>query len=188
MRPCSSLATRRVLVLSYLPWTISTPILPLQPEIRVTLYRSVPLLQWESAPSTVIITRQITRRFIALQWVSITYTPCCVLTTNVLLVLHPRHKLHYFKTAGWEVEWIETAHNIVREEFDRTYAFMDIDNEAVPTVKVSFIHFRVLLLISTSRRHRLPTYLMIYPPSLLPSHPSCATNSTDISALTLSRS
>jgi hypothetical protein len=34
------------------------------------------------------------------------------------LVLHPRHKLHYFKSAGWEDEWIETARSIVREEFD----------------------------------------------------------------------
>ena len=52
------------------------------------------------------------------------------------LVLHPRHKLHYFKTAGWEEEWIDTAHNIVREEFDRTYAFMDFDDEVVSMSKV----------------------------------------------------
>lgn len=47
------------------------------------------------------------------------------------LVLHPRHKLHYFKSAGWEDEWIETARSIVREEFDRTYAFMDLDERVV---------------------------------------------------------
>jgi hypothetical protein len=45
-------------------------------------------------------------------------------------VLHPRHKLHYFKKAGWEEAWIETAWEIVRAEFDQTYAFMDIDAEA----------------------------------------------------------
>jgi len=44
-------------------------------------------------------------------------------------VLHPRHKLHYFKTAGWEDAWIETARNIVQDEFDRTYAFMDVERE-----------------------------------------------------------
>ena len=32
-------------------------------------------------------------------------------------VLHPRHKLHYFKKAGWEEGWIETARDIVRAEF-----------------------------------------------------------------------
>jgi hypothetical protein len=32
--------------------------------------------------------------------------------------------------AKWEDAWIETAHAIVREEFDRKYAFMDINNEA----------------------------------------------------------
>jgi hypothetical protein len=48
------------------------------------------------------------------------------------LVLHPRHKLHYFKTAGWEKTWIEAAKTIVREEFDRTYAFMDIESNVEP--------------------------------------------------------
>jgi hypothetical protein len=55
---------------------------------------------------------------------------------NNLLVLHPRHKLHYFKTAGWEPEWIKAVQDIVREEFDRTYAFMDWDNEIVSKNKV----------------------------------------------------
>ena len=34
------------------------------------------------------------------------------------IVLHPRHKLAYFKTQGWEGDWIETAYNLVHEEFD----------------------------------------------------------------------
>ena len=55
---------------------------------------------------------------------------------NNLLVLHPHHKLHYFKTAGWEPEWIKAAHNILWEEFERTYAFMDWDNEMIPKHKV----------------------------------------------------
>ena len=44
-----------------------------------------------------------------------------------LLVLHPRHKLEYFKGAGWEASWIKAAREIVRDEYDRSYAFMDID-------------------------------------------------------------
>jgi hypothetical protein len=36
-------------------------------------------------------------------------------------VLHPRHKLSYFKTAGWDQEWIEAAENICRDEFERKY-------------------------------------------------------------------
>jgi hypothetical protein len=51
-------------------------------------------------------------------------------------VLHPRHKLQYFKNAGWEDSWIETARVIVRDEFDQTYAFMDIDSEPDLTDKV----------------------------------------------------
>jgi len=49
-------------------------------------------------------------------------------------VLHPRHKLHYFKKAGWEEGWIETAQDIVRAEFDQTYAFMDVDVNDPDTV------------------------------------------------------
>ena len=38
-----------------------------------------------------------------------------------LAVLHPQHKLAYFAKAGWEPDWIATARDIVRAEFDRTY-------------------------------------------------------------------
>ena len=39
-----------------------------------------------------------------------------------VIVLHPRHKLKYFEHAGWEPEWITTAKDIIRDEFDRSYA------------------------------------------------------------------
>jgi hypothetical protein len=45
--------------------------------------------------------------------------------SNLLLVLHPRHKLQYFKNAGWQDEWIERAEEIVRTEFDLSYGSMD---------------------------------------------------------------
>lgn len=38
-----------------------------------------------------------------------------------MLVLHPRHKLDYFKMAKWDKEWIDAARQIVRDEFERTY-------------------------------------------------------------------
>jgi hypothetical protein len=62
----------------------------------------------------------------------------------LVTVLHPRHKLSYFKSAGWDHEWIETAQQLVRDEFDLNYAGMDeVDsgndselNVAVETPKV----------------------------------------------------
>jgi len=36
-------------------------------------------------------------------------------------VLHPRHKLQYFRNAGWENEQIETAEAIVRARFESKY-------------------------------------------------------------------
>jgi len=51
-------------------------------------------------------------------------TYCDLLNSN-LLVLHPRHKLKYFKKHNWEATWIDTARQIVRDEFDRSDAAMD---------------------------------------------------------------
>jgi len=38
-------------------------------------------------------------------------------------VLHPRHKLAYFKNAGWEDEWIKTAEHIMCKEYEHLYAY-----------------------------------------------------------------
>lgn len=48
------------------------------------------------------------------------------------LVLHPRHKLSYFKTAGWEQEWIETANELVRDAFERSYKQEDARDQDKP--------------------------------------------------------
>jgi hypothetical protein len=40
-------------------------------------------------------------------------------------VLHPQHKLEYFKNAGWEQAWIEEAEAIVRAEFERSYKYAE---------------------------------------------------------------
>ena len=69
-------------------------------------------------------------------------------------VLHPRHKLQYFEKAGWKDTWIKTSREIVRTEFDQTYAFMDIDelSDAPPPPSVCFFF----------SLHLIPTYLF-YP-------------------------
>jgi hypothetical protein len=45
-------------------------------------------------------------------------------STN-FLVLHPRHKLHYFKNEGWQDNWIERAEEIIRTQFDLSYGSLD---------------------------------------------------------------
>ena len=47
-------------------------------------------------------------------------------------MLHPRHKLAYFKTARWEDDWIVTAEQLVREEYMQSYA-NDVVSEAEVT-------------------------------------------------------
>src|SRR5260221_845641 len=61
---------------------------------------------------------------IAMGMLSGWFSPVVIL--NILYsVLHPHHKLNYFKKAGWDDTWIKTAQEIVCAEFDQTYAFMD---------------------------------------------------------------
>ncbi|TFY76101.1 hypothetical protein EWM64_g7913 [Hericium alpestre] len=48
---------------------------------------------------------------------------------RIAMVLHPRHKLAYFKAARWEQDWIDTARNVVREEFDRSYASREVEDD-----------------------------------------------------------
>lgn len=37
------------------------------------------------------------------------------------LVLHPKYKLKYFADAGWDQTWIDTARQILRDEWDARY-------------------------------------------------------------------
>ncbi|KIK04055.1 hypothetical protein K443DRAFT_93909 [Laccaria amethystina LaAM-08-1] len=39
---------------------------------------------------------------------------------QITMILHPRHKLKYFESTGWQEDWIVTAQSIVCNEFDRT--------------------------------------------------------------------
>ncbi|GLB35657.1 hypothetical protein LshimejAT787_0212220 [Lyophyllum shimeji] len=45
---------------------------------------------------------------------------------RIAMVLHPRHKLTYFKNNGWEDRWIKDAEKITRDEFERNYP-LDIE-------------------------------------------------------------
>ena len=50
--------------------------------------------------------------------------------SNIVLqytVLHPQHKLQYFKNANWLPGWINIAKNIVREVFKCSYASGDVE-------------------------------------------------------------
>ncbi len=43
-------------------------------------------------------------------------------------VLHPCHKLKYFKKCNWEEAWVDVAHNIVCKEFNQLYAPLEDDS------------------------------------------------------------
>jgi hypothetical protein len=59
-------------------------------------------------------------------------------TYRIAMVLHPTHKLTYFKKASWEKEWIKTAEELVCEEFQDHYAVPeDSDDEAPIDINTS---------------------------------------------------
>ncbi|KAG2741588.1 hypothetical protein P692DRAFT_201677760, partial [Suillus brevipes Sb2] len=42
-------------------------------------------------------------------------------TYQIAMVLHPQHRLSYFKAAHWPDKWIQTVDQLVRREFKRSY-------------------------------------------------------------------
>jgi len=48
---------------------------------------------------------------------------------TVILVLHPHYKLEFFKRNNWDELLIEVAHEIVQDEFDRSYWLLDIEGD-----------------------------------------------------------
>ena len=54
---------------------------------------------------------------------------------TVIQVLHPRHKLEYFRRHNWDEPSIEAARNIVQVEFNRSYCKSDVegDNGTTPS-------------------------------------------------------
>jgi hypothetical protein len=45
-------------------------------------------------------------------------------------VLHPHHKLQYFKTAGWQYDWIQTTETLVHNEFECSYLSTNDNNNS----------------------------------------------------------
>ncbi|KIM52383.1 hypothetical protein SCLCIDRAFT_53909, partial [Scleroderma citrinum Foug A] len=49
---------------------------------------------------------------------------------HIAMVLHPRYKLEYFKQAGWTLEWVATAQNLVRNTFKTSYVSCHLPGDA----------------------------------------------------------
>ena len=56
--------------------------------------------------------------------------PFCSFLTFFMAVLHPRHKLAYFKAQGWEESWVDAACDIVHKEYNRSYASARPDSDS----------------------------------------------------------
>ena len=81
------------------------------------------------------------------------YSNISYVLISIYLVFHPCHKLEYFKKHNWEELWIQTAHEIVREEFNRSYAAMDIGvDEGSMQVDSNNDTIRFFLLLLNFRR------------------------------------
>ena len=85
--------------------------------------------------------RPIILRFFVSQWVIFLCYSCVLFITQhpSYSVLHPRHKLQYFKNVGWEQEWIDTAKEIVCDEFNRSYYNIEVEDEDDKAFMVCFL-------------------------------------------------
>jgi len=92
-------------------------------------------------------------------------------------VLHPCHKLAYFEAAGWDQHWINTAKDLVREQFESKYAMLpatkdkhhgNVESGALHSKSpVSCIYHLLYLNSDSSTRFKvLKTSLIIYRLSL----------------------
>ena len=102
-----------------------------------------------------------------------------------LVVLHPSHKLVYFAQAGWPDEWRATAEEIVRAEFERAYADIEIlDSNEAPLVSNCPPTSGVTLTSCNSARNWMitlrTTFLMLYQSFRHLQRPRCMTNSLAI--------
>ncbi|KAG1841473.1 hypothetical protein C8R48DRAFT_781379 [Suillus tomentosus] len=50
-------------------------------------------------------------------------------TYRISMVLHPQHKLAYFKAAQWEDGWIKTVEQVVCKEFEDSYSSINDDSD-----------------------------------------------------------
>jgi hypothetical protein len=85
----------------------------------------------------------------------------------LLEVLHPHHKLAYFKAQDWEDPWIETARNLVCEEFNRSYTSFASSNadDADDNAKGSVNNVRF-----TSPPYFFLTYFLVFSSGVFNKH------------------
>ena len=94
--------------------------------------------------STIITTKLTIQKFSELLWVRYSsYLKILLNLSYLFLVLHPRHKVEYFKNANWSDEWIEEATQIVRDKFELSYGSLD-DSWATSIKKVRTIPYFLL--------------------------------------------
>ncbi|KAH9916104.1 uncharacterized protein BXZ73DRAFT_53997 [Epithele typhae] len=79
-------------------------------------------------------------------------------TYPIAMVLHPAYKLEYFETLKWEPAWIETAKELVRNEFDVSYSGNSEDDnnnpvEELPKAK-PVRHYSSFSLLSVAHTRR----------------------------------
>jgi len=47
---------------------------------------------------------------------------------QIAMVLHPRHKLAYFRSAGWKEKWVKAAEKLVRDRFKCDYPELETED------------------------------------------------------------
>ena len=65
--------------------------------------------------------------------------------SNFFPVLHPRHKLIYFRNAGWSEKRCKAAHHVVRHTFELCYKYKECPEEQPEPVSVDKVRVPIVL-------------------------------------------
>ncbi|KAJ3499225.1 hypothetical protein NLJ89_g10123 [Agrocybe chaxingu] len=49
---------------------------------------------------------------------------------RIAMILHPQHKLSYFKKVGWPQDWIDTAEQLLTDEYERSYRVEEVSDNS----------------------------------------------------------
>ncbi len=93
--------------------------------------------------------------------------PCYFNSNLFYTVLHPHHKLMYFRKVGWSQDWIDTTHDIIQMENKCKYKSRiierDEENEVEEIAPPISMHFCVNLIPCMSTDIELEQYLQYTP-------------------------
>ncbi|KAF6762938.1 hypothetical protein DFP72DRAFT_801536, partial [Ephemerocybe angulata] len=89
---------------------------------------------------------------------------------RISMILDPHYKLEYFKDHDWSEEWIETALQVTRDEFECSYASMELPEN---WDEMKRLLTKVHLITCCFHHNQCPSFIPPSPPTSFAPIPHC---------------